>query len=172
MIVVDEDVDVAVAFTSEHVMDKSLVIAMLRDEDAIMHSDQAMDMYANPQNFPRESLTVEHAIHRMVLRRFGFMDDDPSVLTYRTICRTYYRGPHDYDPDVLGAVTYMRENKILYYTEPPLRVGDEVDTLLSDTPVVDFMSDSGSSTSIADVVAQHTKGGDWEHLFIGGFSTT
>lgn len=100
--------------------DRDLVLRMLRYEDGLIHSPETMRMYADPTFRPRTSLTIEHALQRVVLARFGFSTSDESVRAYRSIFRHYYRSPWDHDRDVLSAVTYMRENKLLYYTAPPI----------------------------------------------------
>jgi hypothetical protein len=70
------------------------------------------------------NLDTYFIFHRMTLAAHGFSTTDDDVKTYRTIFSNYYAGPQDYDAEVLGSVCYMRENKCVYYTAPPINVGD------------------------------------------------
>ena len=56
------------------------------------------------------SLDVEKMINRIVLNYFGFDTSNESVENYRTIFRTYFKSPNDYDVEVINSVHYMREN--------------------------------------------------------------
>ena len=113
-------------FTHSDVKNKELVIKMLNYEEQLTKSDYGQSLYRNTLNKPLISLNIEKAINRLVLAHFNFDTDDQSVAAYRTIFKNYYQGPTDYDPDVLNAVHYMRENKCVYYKERVLQVGDKL----------------------------------------------
>ena len=112
-------------FTMNHVQNRAMIIEMLKAEDEIIHGP-AQDMYKADHYLPRQSLTIEHAIQRMVLDSFGFTTTDQDVDNYRRIFSQYYKSPSEYDKEVLDSVTYMRENKLLYYTQPAVLLGQDV----------------------------------------------
>lgn len=162
-------------FASSDATNKRLVVEMLKYEDSLIHGEQGQSMYRDPSYQPARSLDVEHGVQRMVLTRFGFRNDDDDVSTYRTIFRTYYQGPTDYDAEVLGSVTYMRENRCLYYTAPPIRVGDAVSDLLAKCMVhvadVDNVF-SPTRRSLIDIVTCAVAAArvSVRHVFVGAFS--
>ena len=110
-------------FTAADVADRALVIAMLEHEERLAKSPEGQDRYRNPLNDPDRTLTVEKGFHRDTLAAFGFATDDDSVAAYRTIFRTYFRSVDDYDAGVIGASYYMRNNRCVFYTAPPLELG-------------------------------------------------
>ena len=99
---------------------------MLNYEEDLTKSDFGQSLYKNTLNRPLVSLTIEKTINRLVLSHFGFDTNDQNVEKYRTIFKTYYKGPTDYDVDVLNAVHYMRENKCVYYKDRVLQIGDKL----------------------------------------------
>ena len=111
-------------FTHDNVLDKQLVIQMLKFETEYTISKQGQSLYENPLNLPLQTLNVEKTLNRITLNQFGFDTSDESVETYRTIFGTYYRSPTDYDKEVLDSSHYMRENKVVYYTSPKINIGD------------------------------------------------
>lgn len=111
-------------FTELDLLNKDLIIKMLQYEDTLIHGEVGKKIYTDDLMLPRRSLTPEWTIHRLVLAKFGFSTDDEDVLNYRKIFLTYYNSPTDYDKDVLKSVTYMRENKCVYYTAPDINIGD------------------------------------------------
>lgn len=150
----------AVPFTHQHVLDKELVCKMLSREEKVTKSEYGQSMYRNVLNKPFVSLTVEFAINRKVLSDFGFDTSDKSVDTYRTIFKTYYNGPTDYDADVINSVHYMRENKCVFYTADKLNIGDKIpDCKL-------YNLDGMTTTSLYDVIAQENA----NHTVIAAFS--
>lgn len=150
-------------FTQDHVLQKPLVIDMLRYEDRIIHGDVAKAMYADPDYNPRVSMTIEYALNRMTLNKFGFDTSDQSVRTYRSICKTYWKSAKEYDADVLKSVTYMRENKLLYYQHPNIKIGDCVRDQLKECRVHDL---TGAQTNLLDVGRSVVH----KHLIVAGFS--
>jgi len=114
------------SFGLDQVQNKELIIQMLKYEEEFTKSEDGQKMYKNPYNEPYVSLNVEKAINRIVLSKFGYDTSDTSVENYRTIFRTYYNSPTNYDADVLNSVHYMRENKIVYYKNEPLKLGSVV----------------------------------------------
>jgi len=123
---IEQNIGNAIPFTITNVKNKELVIQMLNYEEQLTKSNYGQSLYKNTLNKPLISLTIEYAINRLVLAKFGFDTTDRSVSMYRTIFKTYYNSPHDYDPDVLNAVHYMRENKCVYYKMPPLQINDKI----------------------------------------------
>ena len=83
-------------------------------------------VYGDPLINTKSSLEPEYKIHRLVLDKFGFHTTTEDVEMYRTIFKHYYKSPTDYDAEVLRSVTYMRENKCVYYTSRELLVGDKI----------------------------------------------
>ena len=128
-----------VPFSQDHVKDKKLVISMLKFEDALGKSDEAKIMYRTKLNLSTQSLTVVYAMHRQTLDHFGFDTSDESVQNYRTIFKTYYNTPTDYDDEVLSSVYYMKNNKCVYYAKPQINIGNKLTNCdlftLNDTPV-------------------------------------
>lgn len=110
-------------FLIENIKDKQLVIKMLNYEEQLTKSDYGQSLYKNVLNMPLVSLTVEKAINRLTLSYFGFDTSDQSVEMYRTIFKTYFKSPDNYDKDVINAVHYMRENKCVFYKKPILKTG-------------------------------------------------
>jgi len=110
-------------FTTEDLLNRELIIKMLRDEDEIILGEEGKKIYTNPTYFVTKSLFSEYVIHRMVLTKNGFDTSDQSVENYRKIFKTYYKSPTDYDEEVLKSVAYMRENRCVYYTSPIIKVG-------------------------------------------------
>lgn len=113
-------------FTMENIKNKELVIKMLNYEEEYTKSDDGQIMYHNPLNRPLVSLTIEKAIQRIVLTKFGFDTSDESLANYRKIFKNYYESPEKYDQDVLNATHYMRENKCVYYKQPLIELGQKI----------------------------------------------
>jgi len=147
-------------FTNDDVQNKELVIKMLNYEEAITRGDIGKSLYSNTSNLPLVSLNVEHTLNRLTLTHFGFDTSDVSVATYRTIFKTYYQSPSEYDKDVLNAVHYMRENKCVYYTAPILEIGEMI-------PNCDLYHVDGiTKTTLYDAV----KKSDTDYTVIAAFS--
>jgi hypothetical protein len=126
------DLDAArIPFRQQHVADRDLVLRMLKYEDALLLGKTASQMYLSALYLPRQSLTVEKTVQRIVLRAHGFDASPESAQNYRAIFRYYYRSPTDHDKNVLASVPYMRENKLLYYTSPEIQVGQCVSNQLA-----------------------------------------
>ena len=155
------DGPVAQDFTLDHCKDKSLVIQMLKYEDSIIHSNVGQDIYRNELNNNRHSLFPEHTINRITLAHFNFTTNDQSVLNYREIFRHYYNSPTDYDQEVLSCVTYMRENKCVYYTAPDINLNDT----LPDCDV--YQLDGTTKTTLYDQLGKNFK-----YAFVAGFSNS
>lgn len=143
-------------FTHTDVLNRDLVIQMLKYEEQLTKSDDGQSLYRNTLNRPLVSLTIEKTLNRLTLAQFGFNTSDDSVETYRTIFRTYYRSPTNYDKEVLNSVHYMRENKCVYYKEPPLQIGDIIPNCslynidgITETTLYDIIDKSAKYTMIA-----------------------
>jgi hypothetical protein len=113
-------------FTQTDVLNKNMVIEMLTYEEQLTKSEYGKELYSNTLNKPLISLNVEKTLNRLTLTQFGFNTSDESVENYRTIFKTYFKSPTNYDKDVIHSVHYMRENKCVYYTNPPLNIGDKI----------------------------------------------
>lgn len=133
-------------FTNADVKNKPLVIKMLNYEEEITKSDIGRTLYSTKLNRPLVTLTVEHTLNRLTLAHFNFDTSDESVEMYRTIFLNYYTSPTEYDAEVLNAVHYMRANKCVYYTQPPLQIGD----VIPDCKL--FMIDGENVTSLYDEI--------------------
>lgn len=133
-------------FTRDSVLNRDLVIQMLCREEEITKSQKGQDMYRNSYNNPFISLEVEKALNRMVLSEFGFTTTDEDVSQYRTIFKTYFKSPEDYDREVIGSVHYMRENKCVFYKHPRMKTGQRI-------PNVDlYRLDGINKTSLYDAI--------------------
>jgi len=148
-------------FTEQTLLDKELIIQMLKYEDSIILGDIGKEIYSDVTYKPRISLTPEYAIHRKVLSNFGFDTSDESVENYRKIFKTYYNSATDYDQEVLSCVAYMRENKCVYYTDPVINVGD----IIPDCEL--YQLNGKDKTTIKDHF-----GDNFNYAFIAAFSTS
>ncbi len=149
-----------IPFTKKHVLDKNLVINMLKYEESFTKSDKGQNMYRNTLNNPLVSLTVEKTINRIVLQKFGFDTSDNSVSNYRTIFKTYFKSPNNYDKDVIESVHYMRENKCVFYTAPVLKIGDIIPNCGL------FELDGETKTTLFDTIRKENA----NHTVIAAFS--
>jgi hypothetical protein len=68
-------------------------------------------------------------MHRITLNAFGFKTNDEDIQNYRKIFKNYYNSPTDYDKEVIESVTYMRENKCIYYTGKNYDVGESYENV-------------------------------------------
>lgn len=152
-------------FTQSQVQDKELVLQLLYYEDELIHSPQTIEKYRMRTYDAFKSLTIEYAIQRSVLRHFGFDTSDESVSTYRTIFHYYYNTPEDYDKDVIGAVTYMRENKCIFYSSPQLSIGDCAAEALKACHVHDI---NGASVDLHHYVTSMAH----NQVLVGAFSSS
>lgn len=133
-------------FTHDNVSNRKLVIKMLKHEEQITKGEYGQSMYRNVYNKPFISLHVEKALNRKVLADFGFDTSETSVEMYRTIFKTYFKTPKQYDREVIESVHYMRENKCVFYENPPMKIGEIVPN------VVLFRMDGKTETTLHDVI--------------------
>ena len=113
------------SFTIETVKDKNLIITMLKFEDTVIHGDVGKSIFNDDSYEHFTTLEAMLCIHRYVLNYFGFSNKEEDVTNYRKIFSNYYKSPTDYDNDVISSVTYMRENKCIYYKNPDYNIGDK-----------------------------------------------
>lgn len=146
-----------VPFTEQTLMNRDLIIRMLKHEDQIILGEIGKKIYSDPSYEVSESLFSEFVIHRMVLSKFGFNTSDDSVLNYRKIFKTYYKSPKSFDNEVMQSVSYMRENKCVYYTEKDINI----DEIIDDCRLYDL---DGNMTTIIESL------GDFKLAFVAGFS--
>lgn len=115
-----------VPFTRADVLNKDLVIRMLQFEEQYTFSKAGQDLYRNPLNEPLRKLFVEKTLNRITLSHFGYSTDDSSVSTFRTIFRTYFKSVANHDVDVMDSIHYFRGNKVVFYTQPIINIGDQL----------------------------------------------
>lgn len=149
-------------FTKKNVLDKFLVIRMLRFEEIFTKSSEGQVLYKNPFSRARISLDVEHSINRITLDHFNFDTSDVSVAAYRTIFRTYFNAPDDYDKEVINSVHYMRENKCMFYTKPILEIGQTI-------PDCELVEQNGEKTTSLHAAIKKEDG---VHTVFAAFSTS
>ena len=111
-------------FNNTALQNKELIISMLKAEETLIRSKYGQDKFKNKLNNSGSSLMLTKAFHREILYKFSFNTSDDDVEMYRSIFRTYFRSPTDYDKDVIEASHYMRNNRCVFYTTPVLQVGD------------------------------------------------
>lgn len=111
-------------FTKDHVNDRDLVIKMLKHETGIATGEWGQQRYRDPGSGTSVSLDNEYAFNRRTLHDFGFNTSDEDVLTFRTIFKNYFKGPDDYDKEVIDSSYYMKNNRCVYYQAEPLANGD------------------------------------------------
>ena len=109
-------------FTINDAHNKALIIKMLQYED-IFSKNEGQAFYKNPIYRPYISLDIILTINRIVLDKFGYDTSDTSVENYRCIFNIYFKSSDDYDKEVMQSVHYMRENKCIYYKNPPIKIG-------------------------------------------------
>jgi hypothetical protein len=148
-------------FTKTDLHNKDLIMKMLKYEDTLIHGITGKEMYNNDYYMPRCSLNPEYALNRMTLTKFGFDTSDESVDNYRSIFRTYHKSAVDYDKEVMSCVTYMRENKCVYYTSPIINVGDKI----PDCTV--YKLNGKDQITLFDKL-----GSDFKYAFVAAFSTS
>ncbi len=147
-------------FTPIDIANKELIVQMLKFEDSIMLGEKGKAIFADKTIPHLTSLDAYYMFHRMALARFGFTTTDDDIVTYRTIFMSYYKGPHDYDADVLGSVCYMRQNKCVYYDAPLIEIGD-------DAPDVDLLTLDGTPTTFHSLLHNPHR-----YVFVGAFSNS
>lgn len=111
-------------FTNDNVLDRDLVIRMLQHEEIIATSDWGQNHYRDPFSRVSISLDNEYAFNRKTLSDYGFNTSNENVANYRTIFRTYFKDPDNYDKEVINASYYMRNNRCIFYRSIPLKGGD------------------------------------------------
>jgi hypothetical protein len=116
-------------FTEDDIKNRELVLKMLKYEDEIIHGDIGKSIYDNESYEHYSSLETTYVIHRITLNAFGFKTNENDLKNYRKIFKNYYNSPTDYDKEVIESVTYMRENKCMYYTGKNYEVGDSYESV-------------------------------------------
>jgi len=109
-----------IPFTHIHVKDKKLVMEMLKYEEEIATGEWGQNKYRDQYSRVSVSLDNEYMFNRKTLGHFGFNTNSISVSNYRTIFNTYFKDPDNYDKDVIDSSYYMRNNRCVFYREPPL----------------------------------------------------
>lgn len=133
-------------FTYDDIKNKELVINMLKYEESFAKSEEGQNLYKDISNVPYKSLTIEKIFNRKTLLKFSFDSNEKNVEMYRTIFRTYYKSPDDYDKEVLDASYYMRENRCVYYKSKKLQIDDDIiDCEL-------YLLDGKKTTKLFDVI--------------------
>jgi len=150
-----------IVFAKKHVLDRTLILAMLKFEDTIIHSEQGRSIYQNFGDAATTTLRAEKTIHRIVLEQFGFDTSDSSVKAYRTIFAHYYKSPMEFDEEVMDAVTYFRSNRCVFYTSPEIEEGD----VIPNCSILQL--DGKTETNVYEQL-----GDDFQYAFVAGFSTS
>lgn len=151
-----------IIFTDEIIKNKNLIIEMLKYEDSLILGDIGKQIYEEDSSLSTCSLFPEYTLHRLTLAKFGFNTSDDSVETYRKIFKYYYKSSTDYDNDVLSSVTYMRQNRCLYYKEPIIEIGDTL-------PNCELYNlDGKTKSTIYDIFSKEP----FNYGIIGGFSSS
>ena len=148
-------------FTKKELHNKELIIKMLEYEDSIIHGDLGYKIYSDPTMKTLTSLDSQYVIQRIVLMKFGFDTAEESLNTYRDIGRTYYRSPTDYDSDVMKSVTYLRENRLLYYKTHNPQPGEKI-------PNCNLLTVSGDKIDLYEYI----KGLNTDLVMLHAFSTS
>lgn len=100
------------SFTEEHLHDRALVLRMLGTDEQLLRSDEGQRLF---REFPGDAAMRE--MQRRVLCAHGFTQTRQDVNCYRRVCAVYAASPTHYDEEVVQAVTYLRANRLLFYTE-------------------------------------------------------
>jgi hypothetical protein len=111
-----------IPFTTEHVLDRALILRMLKFEDNYGRTT-GQEIY---KVYTSHNLEPGYAINRKVLSHFGFTTTLKDVETYRGIFSAYYNSPTNYDEEVLNSVYYMKNNKCVFYTKDKLTINDTI----------------------------------------------
>lgn len=148
-------------FTNEIIFNRDLIIEMLKYEDKVIHGDLGKKIYNDNSYEHYTTHEAMYAIHRIVLSEFGFNTTDEDVKNYRKIFQSYYTSPQVYDKEVMNSVSYMRENKCLYYTGVDYVIGDTFE----DVKLYDLSGKE--SISLFDRIKNDDK-----YTFVGAFSTS
>ena len=170
-------------FTDQELVNRDLVIRMLRWESEFMCSPEGQARYKTQGSGQFTSLDNEYAFNRRVLREFGFTTNDTSVANYRLIFQTYFQSPTDYDTEVIQASHYMRNNRCVFYTTPEIHVGDRI----PDVPLLTTNPDNPNTpTTLYDAIRNYklklipstgpengtSTNQEWSRLFICAFSNS
>lgn len=110
-------------FTQENVEDRDLILKMFKYEDSLLLGDIGQKIYKSYKGSQVTHMEAEKDIARLVLKHFGFSDKKSSLDVYRkNIGKTYYSDSKTYDEEIAYAVVYRRQNKLLYYTTPEIKI--------------------------------------------------
>ena len=148
-------------FTNEVILNRNLIIEMLKYEDKVIHSDLGKNIYNDNSYEHYTTHEAMFAIHRIVLSEFGFNTNENDVNTYRKIFQSYYSSPDVYDKEVMDSVSYMRENKCLYYVGKDYKIGD----FFEDVKI--YTIDGKENVSLFNIIKKEDK-----YTFVGAFSTS
>ena len=148
-------------FTKKDVKNKELIMRMLKYEDSIYLGEKGKEIYDNKYYRPRISLDPEYTINRMALINFGYDGSDESVNNYRSIFQNYYNSANDYDEEVLSCVTYMRNNKCVYYKSPCINVNDIIPNCTL------YYLDGKKTTNLYDILKK-----DYKYGIIAAYSNS
>jgi hypothetical protein len=77
-------------FTNEVILNRNLIIDMLKYEDKIILGDLGQKIYNDNSYEHYTSHEAMYAIHRITLSEFGFNTKDEDVKNYRKIFQSYY----------------------------------------------------------------------------------
>lgn len=151
-----------IPFTRKHIMDKELIIKMLKEETKIIYDNSFQSNYKNEYMNPYISIDIDLKAIRLVLNKFGFDTSDDSVSNYRNIFKYYYDNPNNYDEDVINASHYMRSNRLLFYKSKELNIGDSI-------PNVNLYNLDSTKTNLYEILDKNNQN-NFEYTIIASFS--
>lgn len=152
-------------FTNIHLLDRDLIIKMLKYEDSIILSPFGVKI----RKLYPDGLDSDYIINKMTLKNFDFKTNNKNLQNYRKIFRTYYRSPSDYDKEVIDSVAYMRENKCVFYKLPEPQISEVIPNC-DIYKLNDSFDKIDSITTIYDEIKNTYKYP--KHVFVTGFSNS
>ena len=100
-------------------VERSRILEMLKTEQQIRYSKQIQDIYTELYiHSIHPDVSVESAVQRIVLRKYGYDNSPESLKEYWKIPSTYWK-----DEEVKNSIFYMKLN---IFQNSPLKLGDDI----------------------------------------------
>lgn len=144
-------------FDEPQLGDRVLVLAMLRKYEEIFRGE-GQAFYIQNLHKTLTTFGPENQIRRMVLNHFGFNALSLSMRTFKRI-KTVYAG----DQEVRNSVTYLKFNRILYWTTPETKIGDNI-VKFGDLPIYTL---EGKRLTVRDLI-----GSGFDAVVMAAFSSS